>query len=367
MLSLEDRFARFAEEADGRSPLYTALSRSLVRDAAPARALREAAPGQRRPTLWFAALHETLLENPDDALAAWYPSCGGHRSPDEPGLRAALEEAVGRHGDAIAEAVRTRRTQTNEIGRTAGLRVALSEVRRHTDRPIALVELGPSAGLLLLVDRIAHRFGDGATIGPADPAFVLDVAVRGPGRPDAIGPLGIGARAALDLDPRDPADPATASWLRACIWPEHARRRARLDLALDLARDLAGDPATSLAARMVRGDMMTDALEHLVLAQPDDHVVVVWSSSAIAYVDADDRARLATRFAALGRRRELWQAVGEGPFLPPFDRLDAEHPPERDNATWNVVGLTSWSTPTRVDRLLARTGPHGEWLRPLGG
>lgn len=364
--TLESRFARFADEVRGRSPLYERLAGLLARDASPAAALLGAGRGQRRPTLWLAALHELLLADPDEPLAAWYPSCSGDRAPDAPGLWEALVDTAERHREELATTVATRNTQTNEIGRSAGLRLALSEVRRATGAPIALVELGTAAGLLLLVDRVAHRYGDRRPAGPTDPALTLDVRLRGDGRPPGVADdLEIVDRVGLDVDPMDPADPATASWLRACVWPEHTHRLARLDAALAIAADLAADPATAIAPRQVVADAATDDLERVVRARPRGTAVVLWSSSALAYLPRDERDRLPARLTALGRERELWQAAAEGPFLPPFDRLDATVAPEGDNPFWNAVTLTRWSGASPEHRLLARMGPHGDWLRWL--
>lgn len=364
--TLESRFARFSDEVRGRSPLYERIAGLLARDASPAAALKDAGRGQRRPTLWLAALHEILLDDPGERLAAWYPSCGGDRPPDAPGLWETLVDTAERHRDRLAATVRTRNTQTNEIGRSAGLRLALSEVRRATAAPVALVELGTSAGLLLLVDRVAHRYGGAPPAGPGDAALTLDVRLRGAASPPPVADdLGIVDRIGLDVEPMDPADPATASWLRACVWPEHTHRLARLDAALALAAAAADDPTTAIAPRQVHADVATDDLERAVRARPAGTAVVLWSSSALAYLSRAERDRLPARLTALGRERELWQAAAEGPFLPPFDDLDATVEPERDNVFWNVVTLTRWSGDQPQHRLLARMGPHGDWLRWL--
>ena len=62
--------------------------------------------------------------------------------------------------DQLAELVATRLVQTNEVGRCTYLLAALTLVAQHLGgRTVALVELGASAGLNLLLDRyhyIAH-------------------------------------------------------------------------------------------------------------------------------------------------------------------------------------------------------------------
>jgi hypothetical protein len=74
-----------------------------------------------------------------------------------PDSQAAAEAALAKHGAAIAKEVLARRNQTNEPARCAALFMALSKLAETDDRPIALLELGASAGLCLLPDFYRYR------------------------------------------------------------------------------------------------------------------------------------------------------------------------------------------------------------------
>ena len=108
--------------------------------------------------------------------------------------------------------MRARATQTNEAGRCAVLLPVLAAL----PQPLALLEVGASAGLCLYPDRYAYRYGD-QVLGAGEP--VLDCAATGvappPARPEVVW------RAGLDLNPLDVTDPADVAWLDALIWPEH--------------------------------------------------------------------------------------------------------------------------------------------------
>ena len=159
---------------------------------------------------------------------------------------------------AIEAQMRTRATQTNEAGRCAMLLPVLAAL----PQPLALLEVGASAGLCLYPDRYAYRYGD-HRIGAGSP--VLDCAATGMAPPAAVPE--VVWRAGLDLNPLDVTDPADMAWLEALIWPEHAHRRARLRAAAAVA---AADPPL-----LVRGDLVDD-LPALAARAPADATLVVF-------------------------------------------------------------------------------------------
>jgi hypothetical protein len=152
---LADRFRRFASETAGSSPLYAALCHGLAARPEAASVLLQAPRRQRRPNLLLAAVHDLLLTGLEHPLADYYPSVGGARPVDGETTRRLLDLLDG-HAEAITDRVTTRSTQTNEVGRCAGLWPAVHRLVAADDRPLALVELGASAGLLLHLDRYRY-------------------------------------------------------------------------------------------------------------------------------------------------------------------------------------------------------------------
>jgi hypothetical protein len=86
-------------------------------------------------------------------------------------------------------------------------------------QPLALLEVGASAGLCLYPDRYAYRYGD-HVVGSGEP--VLECAAIGVSPPTGV--PDVVWRAGLDLNPLDVTDSADVAWLEALIWPEHAHR-----------------------------------------------------------------------------------------------------------------------------------------------
>jgi hypothetical protein len=237
-MTTADQYADFAvREARGVSPVYERLSLAVSGDDALLALLDTLPPGKRQPNLLFGVVR--LLGGPvEDPLA--------------------FRDFTVASWSMVAEQLRARATQTNESGRCAVLLPVLSRLTQ----PLALLEVGASAGLCLYPDRYGYRYGD-FTVGTGPP--VLDCDATGMTPPDRLPE--VVWRAGLDLNPLDVTHPEDVAWLDALIWPEHEHRRARLRAAAAVAAD---DPPL-----LVRGDLVDD-LPALAARAP---VVPRWSCS----------------------------------------------------------------------------------------
>ena len=319
MSSLADAYLRWAElEARGSSSCYEEWARSMAADP-DVLALVERLPRSRRqPNLVFAA-----------ARAAGAPV----------GRYVELRPWILAHWPSVEAVALARSTQTNEPARCAVLLPALARL----DGPLALVEVGASAGLCLLPDRYSYRYATPDGTVSLDPAsgpshVVLDCrapdAALVPARlPDVVW------RAGLDLNPLDVTEADDVDWLRTLVWPEHEGRRRRLDAACALA---AADPP-----RVVRGDLLDD-LDGVLRGAPADAHVVVFHSAVLAYVDESRRERFVARMQELDG---TWIA-NEGVRVLPASRSL----PDDGRFVLSVNGEP-----------VARTDPHGAGVWALGG
>jgi hypothetical protein len=133
-LGTAENYRRFARrEAAGRSPAYESLALAVADDEAILGFLAGLPPEKRQPNLLFAAARYLL-----DAV------------PDVTDLRHLVVE---RH-DRLVEVMLERRTQTNEPARCATILPTLWRL----PQPLALIEVGASAGLTLLVDRYSYDY-----------------------------------------------------------------------------------------------------------------------------------------------------------------------------------------------------------------
>lgn len=195
------------------------------------------------------------------------------------------------HWDEVRGTCLSHATQTNEPGRCAVLLPAFAAI----PGPLALIEVGASAGLCLHPDRYSYRYtsADGAVrmLHPADgpSPVVLDCATTGP-VPLPVALPEVAWRAGIDLNPLDVNNEADVAWLDALIWPEHTDRRARLRAAVEVAR---GEPV-----EIVRGDL-NEQIEALVARAPAGATVVVFHTAVLAYLDEEATRRFSATMARL--------------------------------------------------------------------
>ena len=351
----------------GYSPLYEHLSRHISGDDLIPALVTGANRRSHAPILFFACVHDMVLRDPDGDLARAYEAVADGADPTEADVWPRLRALVAERHDELDHMLRTRQVQTNEIGRSSALAPALTAVGQWFGRPLALIEVGCSAGLNLLVDRyrITYAAGDGGVvIGPEDSAVQLSCEVHGTRRPPlpdptdelAPAPVVIGSRLGLDRNPVDVTDPDAVRWLQACVWPEIGDRRQRLDAAVALA---AVDPPTLRA-----GDAL-DLIDEAVTGVDAGLVPCVISTWVLAYLTATQRHDLHGQLDRLGRRGPLAWVTAEYeanvPWLDPPGRrpaLDLGQLPTR-------LGLELWDGGGPRGTSLAWMHAHGLWLEWL--
>jgi hypothetical protein len=358
---IQRRFGEFAAEY-AALPLYAALCRELARDDEAAALLLAARPGQARPVLWLAAVHELVLRNPDSVAAPWYPSVAGRDAVASGDPWPSVRRVVMEHRGELVERIATHGTQTNEVNRAVYVAVGLvAATADRPDRPVALVELGASAGLLLGVDRFAVELsspgsrvhlGDAASpvrCAGVDRAGVgVHLAQRGLGLPAVVGRVG------LDVAPVDLDDDDAVRWLEACLWPEVPGRIERLRSARELVRS---DPPDVLRGDMVEG--LPEAAERARAHGGRDAHVIVLSSWAVTYLEPARRGELVSRLRTLARDvPDLTWLSAEPPWCVPGVPV-----PDGADDGDTVIGLSRWRAGVELAPVaLGTCHPHGAWI-----
>ncbi|WP_310621718.1 DUF2332 domain-containing protein [Flexibacterium corallicola] len=253
-----------------------------------------------------------------------------------------LNETLRNHASAIRQEMLRRSTQTNEPGRCAVLLPLLSRL----PQPIALIEVGASAGLCLFPDLYAYDYNMNAHQLGQDPAEpdtpVLHCSVTGAAplpvkRPDVVW------RAGLDLNPLDLEDEDAVQWLQTLVWPDQDARLLRLEKAIAVARQH--------KPRLIKGDLLDD-LPALLEQVPSGTTPVVFHSAVLCYVRDTDK-RDAFIKMLLGSDVHWISNEGSRVITRFADKVAGPHPSGRFLLCENGEPC-AW------------TGPHGQALEWIG-
>ncbi|MFJ7911659.1 DUF2332 domain-containing protein [Kitasatospora sp. NPDC096204] len=347
-----DLYRAFAErEARGNSPVYQELAERVAGDGQLCALLDGLPAAKRQPNLLFGAVRHL----------------GGPVTDGWP----AFHRWVAEHWAEVSATMLERRTQTNEAGRCATLLPLLATL----PQPLALIEVGASAGLCLYPDRYRYRYrfpagegegvglGSGATatefgaelgtdfgteFGAAASPVTLDCSVTGPvpfpgslreRLPEVVW------RAGIDLNPLDVRAEEDMRWLESLVWPEQTHRLDRLRGAVRVAR---AEPPL-----LVRGDLNATVRE-LVAQAPAGATPVVFHSAVLAYLPPEGREEFAATMRGLSGHWISNEAVS---VLPTVARRLPRPAPAGSGLF--VLALD--------ERPVAFTGPHGQSLDWFGG
>jgi hypothetical protein len=302
-------------EARGQSAIYEEWALGVADDSEIISLIDTLPLQKRQPNLIFACAR--LLGAPE----AGYP---------------ALRDWLREHWSEVVREALERSTQTNEARRCASLLPALALI----PGPLALLEVGASAGLCLFPDRYSYSYDGGPRIDPPrGPSPVLLESTTTGRMPMPTAVPRVTWRAGLDLRPLDVRNADDTLWLETLIWPEQEARRERVRAAIEIAAE---DPPL-----IVRGDATTE-LAALAAQAPDDATLVIVTSAVLVYLPFAERMRFVDTLLALDAR---WISL-EG--LRGLPAVRAALPPDGGSDGRFVLALDQ--------RPLAFTGPHGQSL-----
>lgn len=324
--------------------LYEALCAAIAEDIELLEVVAPVPASQPPPNLLFGAVHYLLLDDESAPLRDYYRDLGGGGAPAEAYRH--FRAYVLDHREQIDALLRTRRVQTNVIQRCTALLPAFAAVSEQAPgRPLAVIEVGASAGLNLRWDRYAYRYQaeDRELVRWGDPASTVQLTaeVRGDNAPPVPDAIEAAWTAGLELDPVDVGDGDAVRWLRALIWPEHVERHARLDAAIAIARD---DPP-----RLVRGDATTD-LAALLAEAPDDATLCVFATHALYQMPREGQEQIAEAMRMASLRRPVAFLTMEG-----------------TGVEYSELFLHWYEDGERSVTHLANCNPHGRWIEWLAG
>lgn len=323
-------------EFRGSSPLYERLSLGIGNDG---ELLEMAACAVSKPVpmIFLAAVHFLLLNEKQHSLAAYFPDISPYpHALDGDPYPVFRDFCLARRAE-ITRIVSTYHVQTNEVRRSACLLPAFGIVARQAGGfPLALVEIGASAGLNLLWDHYAYDYGNGQFYGDRASPVHLTCVLRGkkiPPIPQTFPK--IASRLGLDIHPIDVREAPAAKWLRAFIWPEQKARFAMLEGAMAIAR--------RHPPELRAGDAL-ELLPDIMSTTPPDRVLCLFHTFVSNQMKPEGIKRLATLIADCGAKRDV--------FCISIDFSDG----------YPRVELLSYIKGVEIRRRLANCSGHSRWM-----
>jgi hypothetical protein len=300
--------------------------------------------GDSVPLRVAGALHYLVRAGRSPAVAALYPP---HTAPDPATLLATARAALLDNPSFVRDFLQSP-PQTNEVGRSAALIAGWLEIAARTRFPLELFEIGSSAGLNLIADRYAYRFGEFAWSAAGESRGQSSGQLSAPtlgcewtGRSPAVdAPLRVQSRRGCDRHPLNVVDPAQRERLLAYVWADQGERIERLNAAI---RTMLAEPAfveTADAADWIQSVIGTGGAPGVTR--------VVFHSIVWSYLGGRAQQRIANHLAEVG--------AASSPDRPlAWLRLELV---SKDEPA--ALRLTLW--PDGEDQLLARVHPHGAWV-----
>lgn len=331
------RFQTFAErECKDSSPLYEYLSRHVACDTAILTICQQARDGQPVPNLLFGAVHYLLLKGVEHPLARYYPSVTADAAPFDESFPA-FQDFCRVYEPELVELLTTRLVQTNEVRRCTYLYPVFGMIHQAEQRPLALLEIGTSAGLQLLFDQYAYDYGTGETFGNPASRLRLTSTIEG----EHVPPLArtappIAERIGLDLNTVDLTDDDERLWLKALIWTEH---RERLELFEQAARYVAEHPL-----ELIEGDGI-QLLEPCAERIPTAHILCIFHTHVANQLPLALKKELLHVVEQIGQMRDVYHLY--------------------NNVQDRYLHLDLYRDGALQEQTIAETDGHGRWFKWL--
>lgn len=312
------------------SPTSAEILRAVLNDLDGPRTLADVLPRRTRfgdliGLRIMAAVHRLAIERVASSVAIFAPTLGGTAPSSGPNpersirdFHAVVVDAIVANAPMVQFAI-TEVPQTNEVGRSRLLRIALSRIVGN----VRLCEFGASAGLNLRADHLPGY--PGLEAGPM---------------PSVI------ERRGCDLNPIDPTTTSGRARLTSYVWMDDVDRFEQLRHALQVAAEIPALVVKEDAAEFVGA-----------ISLAPGSTTVLWHSSMWGYLPAPTRLRIGQLVDELGVAAApdmpLWHVAWE-PI--PHDR-------ERHELTVQVWDGTPRSGSVRT---LANGTTHGREVTLVG-
>lgn len=334
---MSNRFSVFAtSECKGSSVLYEHLSERIAADNELLRLASYVREGQPVPNLFFGAVHYLLMKGKDHEVREYYGSLVNH-SRDALTAFPYFKDFCLKYQHELICILKNKLVQTNEVRRCSYLYPAFCYIYEKTKRPLALVEIGTSAGLQLLWDKYGYSYNsDEEVYGEARSELRISSKMQGARPPFMLKQSPpVSSRTGIDLHINDLNNPDDYLWLKSLIWPDHTERIANFERASKCLETQSVD--------LIEGDgvkLITD----IALKIPQNAVVCVFHTHVANQIPNEDKHDLIEHIKKLGGERDVFHLY---------------------NNMWDMgqLHLDYYLGGKEYNETLAETDGHGRWFK----
>ncbi|MBU8567037.1 DUF2332 domain-containing protein [Virgibacillus pantothenticus] len=296
---LAQRFRNFAKhECKDSSELYEFLSKQIAEDKELLELCTHTRAGQPIPNMLFGAVHYLLLKGTSHRLREYYPSIV-QEPKDIKASFIPFQDFCLHHKAEIQTLLESKLVQTNEIRRCAYLYPSFCYMYNITKKPLALIEIGTSAGLQLLWDTYSYSYiNNGTVYGNSQSSVHISSEIKGMGSPllYADSPP-VTWKVGIDLHVSDVNDPADVQWLEALIWPEH---QERLALFKNAVKQMQENPV-----KLIEGDGVA-LLPEVAEKAPKDATICVFHTHVANQISKELKLKLLQNIKRIGSKRDIF-------------------------------------------------------------
>lgn len=292
-------FRNFAKnEGEGSSPLYAYLANRIAADDDLLALCMHAKSGQPVPNLLFAAVHYLLKSDSNHSLRDYYASLVPTPKDTKDSFSSFKDFCV-QYQLEIRRLLENKRVQTNEIRRCAYLYPSFCYIYSITKKPLALIEIGTSAGLQLLWDKYSYSYNNKADRYGAPHSYVhITSEMKGTGMSVLYKESPpVAWRVGVDLYVSEVNNPENVKWLEALIWPEHKHR-------LDLFRKAVQQMQAS-SVELIEGDGV-ELLSEIANQAPHNASLCIFHTHVANQMPPEVKQQLLTSIQKVGENRDVF-------------------------------------------------------------
>lgn len=334
---LSQKFVRFAErECRDSSPLYESLAIHISKDDELLELCSMAREGQPIPNLLFGAVHYLLMQGIDHPVKEYYPSMVSDPKPYVESFESFKSFCL-TYRNEIECIISSKLVQTNEVRRCAYLYPAFGLVHQKTNKPLALIEIGTSAGLQLLWDQYAYSYGTEDVFGDVQSQLHIRSELVGGLIPSfSPTPAPVASRIGIDLNIVDLKNEAERLWLKSLIWPEH---RERLEMFERASSYIGPQPIN-----FIEGDGIS-RLSDLVESIPEESTLCIFHTHVANQMTIDMKKHLLNVVEQIGQTRDVFHLY--------------------NNIQDKNLHLDEYVNGVKREQTIAETDGHARWFRWL--